>query len=59
MFISPKFCLKQVTVDGIKVILNSEEAKDLKKKYPQAVIHNLRKGRSKPSLHGPVTVTKY
>lgn len=46
MFIAPKFSLKSVEIDGIKVILNGEEAKDIKRKYPSAKVKNLRRGRS-------------
>lgn len=54
MFISPKFCLKSVSIDGITLTLNSEEAKDIKRKYPQAVIKNLRKSSKRSVTIAPV-----
>lgn len=53
MFINPSFSLKSVVVDGIQVILNSEEAKELRKKYPSARISALRKSRKVGHLSGP------
>lgn len=59
MYIAPKFSLKKVTIDGISLVLNSEEARELKKKYPEAEIQPLRsrtgKGRSR-SLRSPAAI---
>ena len=46
MFIAPRVSLKQVTVDGIRVVINSDEAKLWKQKYPNCDVKPLRKGRS-------------
>ena len=57
MFIAPRVSLKQVTVDGIRVIINSDEAKLWKQKYPNCDIKPLRKGRSQTQAkhkHGAV-----
>jgi hypothetical protein len=54
MFIAPRVSLKQVTVDGIRVIINSDEAKLWKQKYPNCDVKPLRKGRSPKHKHGTV-----
>ena len=55
MFIAPRVSLKQVTVDGIRVIINSDEAKIWKQKYPNCDVKPLRKGRSQTQAkHGAV-----
>ena len=45
--------LKQVFVDGVSVVLNSQEAQQLKKKYPQAKIKSLRKAQPIPDYMKP------
>lgn len=53
----PQVSLKQVTVDGIRVIINSDEAKLWKQKYPNCDVKPLRKGRSQTQAkqkHGAV-----
>lgn len=50
MMICPRVSLVQLVVDGIKVILDRDDAKDYKRKYPHAQINSLRsnaKGRSR------------
>lgn len=46
MMIQPKFTLVNFILDGIKAVMNSEEAHELKAKYPKAKIERLRQGRS-------------
>jgi hypothetical protein len=46
MMIQPKFTLVNFIVDGIRATMNSEEARELKQKYPKAKIERLRQGRS-------------
>lgn len=46
MMIQPKFTLVNFIIDGIKAVMNSEEARELKAKYPKAKIERLRQGRS-------------
>lgn len=57
MYIAPRVSLKSVVLDGIKLIMNGEEAKEFKNKYQNAKVTILRKGRSlrADQLPGPVT----
>lgn len=54
MLISIPFSLKVVSVEGVSLVVNSEEAQRIKNKYPSAKIKGLRRKGSKKPLHGPV-----
>jgi len=46
MMVQAKFTLVNFIIDGIRATMNSEEARELKQKYPKAKIERLRQGRS-------------
>lgn len=49
-----RFSLKKVSVDGVSIIVNSDEVADIKKKYPNAKVKGLRRKSNKKKLHGDV-----
>lgn len=65
MMVQPKFTLVNFIIDGINAVMNSEEARELKAKYPNAKIERLRQGRSslredqKPSKVRVIPVDQY
>ena len=56
MYISPRPSLVCLTVDGVSVVMDSKDAKDLKKRYPTATIQRFRprKCNSTKDGHGAV-----
>ena len=56
MLIAPKFSLVNVLIDGINVIMNSEDARELRNKHSDIKIQRLRKNKKVGHRHGPVTI---
>lgn len=56
MLVAPQFYLVNVLIDGINVIMNSEDAREIRGKYPDAKVSRLRKNKKVGHSHGPVTI---
>lgn len=56
MLIAPKFSLVNVLVDGINVVMNSEDARDIRAKHPEAKVSRLRKNRIAKQLNSTVRI---
>ena len=55
MYIAPKPALVTFTVDGVSVVVDSKDAKDMLHLYPHGIIKRLRpKASNKKVGHGPV-----
>lgn len=56
MLIAPKFSLVTVLVDGVSAVMNSEEARELRKKHSNIKVQRLRKNKKVGHSSGPVTI---
>ena len=56
MLIAPRFSLVTVITDGISLIMNSEEARELRKKHADIKIQRLRKNKKVGHKPRPVTI---
>jgi hypothetical protein len=54
VLIHGKFSLKLVSVEGVSLIVDSDEAVRIKSKYPNAKVKGLRRKGRKKQLNGPV-----